>query len=326
MHMNKDHLYKLIEKYLTGDATEREREELLQWYRKTNEGDVEWEIEDENEKDEIRTRMLKNIGERSFLIKKKNKIPYVKYAAILALVFTVGWILVRFTSRDNDIKNTQVFTSEQQEENRHLLLPDSSVVLLRPGSKLTYITDFKGSTREVHLEGEAYFDIKSRPHQPFIIHSREVQTTVLGTKFTIRTSDHDGVEVLVREGKVKVEKENEFISELTTNQQMTYNGQTREVNEEPLKEQDNTFEWTELDMTFDAMPFVQLTEKLERRYAVTIDFQNKNLMNCPVSGKFDGTETLEAVLDILCATRNASYRTVKSNQIMIMGEGCDDIN
>ncbi|MGZ8550810.1 MAG: FecR domain-containing protein, partial [Chitinophagaceae bacterium] len=43
------------------------------------------------------------------------------------------------------------------------LLPDGTTVWLNAGSKLHYENDFNGTTREVRLEGEAFFDVVKHP-------------------------------------------------------------------------------------------------------------------------------------------------------------------
>lgn len=321
--MTKDQLHKLIKRYLTGIATDKERQELMAWYEAINQADVEWVVDDKREKEEIKMRMLQYIGERSFLVKKNGYQRYMRYAAAVLLFISVSLGVFLLTREDTNVDPSQVMVSEEQIENRHVLLADSTIVILRPGSTLTYLSDFRAETREVRLEGEAYFDVKSKPDQPFIIHTDKVKTTVLGTKFTIRADyAREGVEVMVREGKVRVEREKTVIAELAANQQIQYDLRSREAMQEELEEEAVAFAWTFNDMRFDAMPFGELAEKLERRYDVKIVFENDGVRNCPVSGRFDGTETLENVLHILCTTRNASFTVGKTGQVTIHGDGC----
>ena len=50
-----------------------------------------------------------------------------------------------------------------------LRLADSSLVWLNSGSSLRYPDKFTGSHREVSLNGEAYFEVKSNEEMPFIV-------------------------------------------------------------------------------------------------------------------------------------------------------------
>src|SRR5690606_5004009 len=71
-------------------------------------------------------------------------------------------------------------------------------------SVLNYPKEF-GETREVHLEGEGFFDIKHDPTRPFVVTSGNLTTTVLGTAFNIRALPNDDrIVVTVIRGKVQV--------------------------------------------------------------------------------------------------------------------------
>src|SRR5690606_12245336 len=64
---------------------------------------------------------------------------------------------------------------------------------------------FKGSVREVFLEGNAFFEVASNPQKPFYVHSKHITTKVLGTSFLISIDPATGLEeVAVKTGKVEV--------------------------------------------------------------------------------------------------------------------------
>ena len=67
-----------------------------------------------------------------------------------------------------------------------VVLSDGSEVWLNAGSRLVYPTQFIGSSREVQLEGEAYFKVAHDARHPFIVKAGDVYTRVLGTEFNIR--------------------------------------------------------------------------------------------------------------------------------------------
>lgn len=322
--MENNELHRLIQKYLQGTASTAERERLLQWYRQDAEGDVFWESDDHNEeelvRDRIKNRVWEALDEEEAVDEKKVRRLWVygAVAAICLAVLGIGLWQVGNTADEVLI----AATPKAQEENRFVLLPDSSRVVLRPGSRLEYKTDFKGATREVTLVGEAYFDIHRRENQPFIIHTGKVKTTVLGTAFTIKAEEGvEDVSVTVQRGKVRVEREEKIMAELTSNQQVEVR-QTLEIpKQQEVKEIETTWEWTAQDMRFDAQAFGELTLKLERRYDVEIRFKNLELANCPISGKFSGLETLEEVLDFLCTARGATFSR-NGDVVEIDGKGC----
>lgn len=321
--MENNELYHLIRKYLQGTASTAERERLLKWYRQDAEEDVLWKTENPKEEEVIRSRMRDKVWallDGDTANRKAGK-RFWLYAAVAAVCLTV--LGISFWKLNDKEREALIATSpKEQSENRFVLLPDSSRVVLRPGSRLEYKTDFKGATREISLVGEAYFDIYRKEDQPFIIHTGKVKTVVLGTAFTIKSTDgEEEVKVMVQRGKVRVEREEKIMAELTANQQIEVRAAVEVPKQEALTAVASTFDWTAEDMRFDAQAFGELTSILERRYDVEIRFNNPELAYCPISGKFSGLETLEEVLDFLCTTRGATFHR-NGKVVEIDGKGC----
>jgi ferric-dicitrate binding protein FerR (iron transport regulator) len=205
-------------------------------------------------------------------------------------------------------------------ENRFVMLPDSSTVVLHSGSSIRY--GMKGNVREVHLKGEAFFDIKHKAANPFVIYTGNIKTTVLGTAFNIKANPGEKVVVSVSRGKVSVsDSKQHLLATLLPNQQLVYNTDVQRASQEKV-EAINTIEWVKSDMQIDDMPFKQLAERLSRRYGVSVNFKNKDLEKCLITGLFDGTETLAEVFKILSKTAGASY-TIKDKAVLIDGAGCN---
>lgn len=60
-----------------------------------------------------------------------------------------------------------------------LRLTDGSSILLNAGSELRYPQSFAGlDSRNVFLEGEAYFNVEENPQQPFIVHTEQMNVRV----------------------------------------------------------------------------------------------------------------------------------------------------
>ncbi|CAM4340223.1 FecR family protein [Pedobacter westerhofensis] len=75
---------------------------------------------------------------------------------------------------------------------RNFVLPDGTLVWLNSGSKLSYAADFnQKDARKVHLEGEAFFDVKHLAGRPFIVHTEKISVKVLGTAFNIQAYPED---------------------------------------------------------------------------------------------------------------------------------------
>lgn len=70
-------------------------------------------------------------------------------------------------------------------------LSDGTKVWLNAGSSLKFPAAFKGKTRKVELNGEAYFEVAKNPEQPFIVSSSQMNVRVLGTHFNVKAYDDD---------------------------------------------------------------------------------------------------------------------------------------
>ena len=90
-------------------------------------------------------------------------------------------------------------------------LEDGTKVWINSASRLRYPVIFSGDTREVYLEGEAYFEVRKDVGRPFIVHSGGQKVTVLGTSFgmTCYANEVNDYTTLVS-GKVKVELQQVF--------------------------------------------------------------------------------------------------------------------
>ena len=76
--------------------------------------------------------------------------------------------------------------------------------LARPGnSSLSYPQNMHADSRDVNLQGEAYFDVHSDAAHPFIVHTPYISVTATGTEFNVNAYDSD-VSVTLAEGKVEI--------------------------------------------------------------------------------------------------------------------------
>jgi hypothetical protein len=86
-----------------------------------------------------------------------------------------------------------------------VMLPDGSKVWLNNASSLRYPTAFSGKSREVTLNGEAYFEITKDAAKPFIVRVNELAVNVLGTTFNIMAyNDEPIIKTTLLTGKVSL--------------------------------------------------------------------------------------------------------------------------
>lgn len=207
---------------------------------------------------------------------------------------------------------------------RNLTLPDGSHVLLQANSRLQYPEAFNASTREVTLTGEAYFDVAHNPAQPFIIHSGNIKTTVLGTAFNIKAWPEDKeVTITVTRGKVKVENEKGLVGILTPDQQLSINTRVNTAKQQAVNAE-NVASWKNSEYTLDDMTLADAITELEVRYGTIIELaEGEKPGNCRFTASFKQAESLDYVLDVICKIYQASWQKEKGS-IVITHVQCND--
>ena len=126
-----------------------------------------------------------------------------KYLALLALSATA---CNNSTHRHITLGEGTQYTNNSDSPNE-VKLPDSSLVTLKPGSRLSIAKGFNKDNRSLELDGEATFDIKSNAGKPLVLHTRDLEITVLGTWFHVDAfRKNAGEQVDLLEGKLLVKK------------------------------------------------------------------------------------------------------------------------
>lgn len=89
----------------------------------------------------------------------------------------------------------------------NVTLPDGTRVILNAGSTLKYPGTFGQNTREVTLEGEAYFEVTKNKSKQFQVHTSDITVKAYGTKFNVKSYGEDKtIETTLIEGSVGVVK------------------------------------------------------------------------------------------------------------------------
>lgn len=338
--VSKDQIKALAEKWMKGTLSDEERAIFESWYDQIEGADIQWPG---NETEmELQTRMYDGINAglkqdvatggtharggtydpgRTVSMRRW----WIAAAAVLLLVLgSLTWHAIAPRRLQPAVATQQPQAGEKQTGFiRHITLPDGTHVVLQANSQLDYPEKFMGKAREVVLSGEAYFDVVEDKRRPFIIYTGRVHTTVLGTAFNIRAlPDDKKITVSVTTGKVKVEDNHRLLAVLTPNQQVTYQPVTAAVSKDSVNAVSLVTDWTKHEMVFEGQSFEEVATTVGRRYGIEIRFKNEALKKCTIKAFFNGTETLDKVLDILCVISNASHSMPDSKTVLLDGVGC----
>jgi ferric-dicitrate binding protein FerR (iron transport regulator) len=86
-----------------------------------------------------------------------------------------------------------------------LTLADGSVVWLNAASSITFPTAFRGTTRDVSMTGEAYFEVVHNTQQPFKVKAGNQVIEDLGTVFNVNAyTDEPAIKTTLIQGSVKI--------------------------------------------------------------------------------------------------------------------------
>lgn len=109
----------------------------------------------------------------------------VLYVLALVVVSTLGlWL---FSGVEEAQPSGRVEIVAERGVRKQLVLPDGTKVWLNADSRLSYDGMLEtGDTRNVRLEGEAYFDVTRNRNRPFIITTDKISIKVLGTTFNVK--------------------------------------------------------------------------------------------------------------------------------------------
>ncbi len=255
---------------------------------------------------------------------------WVKIAAVGLLIFGLSSLWNVFHTRN--INNQDLAYNEiivPLGEKAQLVLSDGSHVWINSASKLRYPVKFGDLSREVTLEGEAFFDVEKKQGKSFVVNTHDVKVNVLGTAFNVRCYPGDKkTQTTVVRGSVKVEdilgkqkaiiiKPNEMATLMAKvpEEQQTSRISSFTVNKvDPIK----LVSWKDQMLVFDGESFEDLSLKMERWYNVKIKIETEELKSERFSGKFVHNETVYQVLEAIKITTPITFR-VEKDTIIISG-------
>lgn len=254
----------------------------------------------------------------------KKSYTWIKVAA----VFVLSLFVYHFTSSVAEEEPVREVVYEQKTaepgEKVRFILPDGTQVHLNSESSLQYPAAFDAKSREVYLEGEAYFVVEHDESRPFLVHTEEVTTRVLGTSFNIRSYPEDKhVRVVVVSGKVALlnqetrDVENQVT--LEANEWADYSIVNHSFSTDSGDITSFTA-WNENVLLYHDKELREVASELERWYGVTIYFDNRGLKRCVIRGEHRN-ESLVNVLDAITFAFDMEYQ-INGRNVVLSGEGC----
>lgn len=198
-----------------------------------------------------------------------------------------------------------------------LVLADGSKVWLNADSKLKYPVNFVGESRDVYLEGEAYFDVATDREHPFIVHTSRGAVEVLGTDFNVRDyrDEHKVVTTLVQ-GKVVYRSRDQLFGEVVL--EPGFQVEDREDGTLEAKEVDVVLYtgWKDGKYFFENATLEEIMQELTRWYGITVFYKREEVKNLHFTGDLERYKDIGDFLEFMEVGGNVRF-SVKGKTIII---------
>ena len=211
-------------------------------------------------------------------------------------------------------------------EGKSIILPDSTQIWLSPSSAIEYPEKFTGALREIKLSGEAFFEVAHDAAHPFIIHSGNIETKVLGTSFNIQAYDNqEEIKVTVVTGKVNVAntEKSEHV-ELVANQLAVFHRKTTALVKKDTDKEDAPvmLKRKEGEFVYKAERLQKVIDDLHEYFGITIIAADA-IQECPVTFNFYLSEKIEGILEPIAISFNGTV-SQRDNAFFIDGKACPE--
>lgn len=306
----------ILTKFLSGEATASEINEVLDWV----------DFSDENKNEFARFEKLWFGAKKQKLfntnnawnkiasrISKRKRNLIISYSSVAAAAVIA--LFVVFTQLKTNISpDTQHFTLASADTSINTTLPDSSTIILSKESKIEYQFDAKTKIRHAKLDGKAFFHIKRNTAERFIVENKHGGIEVLGTQFSVDMQKKSDIKVEVLSGKVKV-----FLptTSADTSYQVITSGETAIIfvkKNRIIKQMQDASAFFDINQTllFKQMNLSTIASELEKCYSATIKIDSAIDNNLMFSSSFSNS-SIDEILTVITQTLDLDYQ--KKNNV-----------
>jgi len=240
----------------------------------------------------------------------KPRFSWLRVAASIILIAGLGVTLFMLVNKNTVPKEMVAQTGQNVLIDT---LSDGSVITLNKRSTVTYPSKFKGSTRAIALKGEAFFNVAPDKKKPFIISVNDVQVTVVGTSFNIK-SENGNTEVVVETGIVRVTRAGKTV-ELNAGEKIVMDANDSIASKEAVSDKLYNY-YRSKEFVCDETPLWKLVQVLNEAYDANIIIGRKELNDKKITTIFYN-ESLEKILEIIHLTFEITVVKKEDGQIIL---------
>lgn len=256
-------------------------------------------------------------------VKVISKPDYTWYAVAASVILAISAGLGLFIlNADNkpDFANAMVVSAKEKVYDYKL--PDGSTISLNSGAVLM-ISEGYEEDRDILLQGEGYFEVRSDKTNPFTVYFSDHKLEVVGTKFNVRNiSRENAKEITVTEGLVRVYKKGELEGvEVGAGQQLKLGNNKGSVLSEvnPL----HYIAWKTGSLDFKRTELQEVVTVLSRHFNKEIVL-TAEIKNCKFTGNVSGL-TFEEAIEVV--SKSASLEVEETaNNVFLSGPACGQVD
>lgn len=200
-----------------------------------------------------------------------------------------------------------------------LVLPDGSQVWVNAASQLRYPLTFAADSREVELEGEAFFEVKQQIRDgsrvPFIVHTGDQRLEVLGTSFNINSYSKNITTTLVEGSVALTYPHTETVQYLKPSQQSSYSKFDQKLQVTAIDPHYATA-WRTGSFAFDNASIYDVMDDVARWYDIEVQYEG-DLSDVRYNGTISRFENFKQLLQIIEWTDLVTFN-VEGRRVIVM--------
>lgn len=180
-------------------------------------------------------------------------------------------------------------------ERHTIILSDGTKIIANSRTKIVYPKTFDGDTREVKVEGQAYFEVTHDEDHPFIVNMNDFRVQVLGTKFDVNSYAGVRSEVVLVEGSVKISTGKQELK-MKPNQLVSLTGS--DIVSVKTVDASQYISWRNgfINLNGESMP--RIIERLNNYYGTSVKYDGKQRGRC-FYGKLVLQDNISKVMESL---------------------------
>ena len=309
----------LLQRYITGDVSEKEALEVAKWIAESEEHQREYHTVRK-----LQDILLWQTGAEDIPYMENSHVASLKVwdvhllrvaATVVLVIFSLTYWWTRYEAHQSSAPQQSIYTPNGQRA--ELVLADGTRVWLNSNTTLRYNDFTSADIREVELNGEGYFSVAKNTDKPFIVKTNRYHIKVLGTEFNVSAYASTSVwsASLVR-GKIDIDAiDGSRLMELEPNTEAYL--ENGSLMKRGINSAESAFKWRKGQISFDNQSMQNIIRKLENCYDVRIVVRNKHILQGRYTGTFAIRDGVSHILDVLSTYEHFSYTLEKDNQIII---------